>query len=534
MKLRLIIRVLGALLCLLGGVMLIPGIIALAMGEEDVFAHGVSAAVSAALGVIILLTVRRRSEREEPGVRDGFLIVTLAWAVACLAGALPYYLYARLPHLVNADAIHQASARPEEPFEPPDCGAARPRGLGSEFCSYTNSLFESVSGFTTTGATILTHGLWRTPHRRDGLPHGLLFWRALTHWLGGMGIIVLGIAILPLLGVGGMQLFKAEVPGPVKDKLSPRVTETAKVLWGVYFLLTLGEVLLLLPSGMGVYQAVTHAFATLATGGFSPLATSVAGFHSAYVDGIITLFMFLAGVNFTLHVAVLGRREPLAFLRDEEFRFYSLIIGVLLLGVIVSLSLSAYHGWSGGNIVRHGAFQVVSIVTTTGFVSTDFEKWTAAAPLAAFLLLVAMFTGGCAGSTGGGMKAIRLYLLSKAGVRELKQLAHPRAVLPLRYNGRVVGEDILRAVAGFFVLYLFLFMIAAITIATMGYDLVSSLSASIACVGNIGPGWGAVGAADSYHHFPDPAKWILSFCMLAGRLEIYTVLLLLVPWFWKR
>ncbi len=534
MKLRLVLRTLGALLCLLGVLMLVPAAMALAFGEEDLLAHLVAAGVSGVIGVIILLSVRRRQRREDPGVRDGFLIVTLGWAVACLAGALPYYFYAQLPHALHAEAIKTAGATPEHTFEPPDCSGDKPRGLGSEFCSYTNATFEAVSGFTTTGATVITHGLWTTVRKRDGLPHGLLFWRSLTHWLGGMGIIVLGIAILPLLGIGGMQLFKAEVPGPTKDKLSPRVTETAKVLWAVYFLLTLGEVLLLLPTGMGLFQATNHAFATLATGGFSTLAASVEGFHSAYVDGVITVFMILAGVNFTLHIAWMSRRDPWAIFRDEEFRFYLGVIVVLTVGVTVSLLVRGFGGWSVGTAIRHASFQVASIVTTTGFASTDFELWAGVAPFAAFLILVAMFTGGCAGSTGGGMKAIRLYLLTKAGVRELKQLVHPRAVLPLRYNGRVVGEDILRAVSGFFVLYLVLFMAAAIALSAMGYDFMSSLSASIACVGNIGPGWGAVGAADNYHHFPLAAKWILSFSMLAGRLEIYTVLLLFVPWFWKR
>jgi len=306
------------------------------------------------------------------------------------------------------------------------------------------------------------------------------------------------------------------------------------VLWAVYFLITMGEVLLLLPSGMGVYQAVNHAFATLATGGFSTLSTSVAGFQSAYVEGVITLFMVLAGVNFTLHVAWISRRDPLAFLRDHEFRFYGVILLLMFVGVTGSLLASSSLGWGVGTAARHAAFQVASIVTTTGFCSTDFEVWEAAAPFAAFLLLIAMFTGGCAGSTGGGMKMIRLLLIFRAGVRELKQLIHPRAVLPLRYGERVVPEDVMRGIAGFFVLYLFLFVVAATAIAVLGYDMKSSLSASIACVGNIGPGFGAVGAADNYNHFPALGKWLLMVCMLAGRLEIYTVLILLVPWFWRR
>lgn len=317
MRVGVVLRALGALLCLLGVLMLAPGFMALAYGEEDAFAHFMAAVVSGAAGLILLLVVKRPARKRDVSIREGILVVSLGWSVACLAGALPYFFYAQLPHVINADAVKGSSAVVTEKPKPPRCGGPRgDTGLGRELCSFTNCYFESASGFTTTGATILEKGLWRTPARRDGLPHGLLFWRSLTHWLGGMGIIVLGIAILPLLGIGGMQMFKAEVPGPVKDKLSPRVTETAKVLWAVYFLLTIGEVLLLLPSGMGVYQAVNHAFATLATGGFSTLASSVQGFNSAYVEGIITLFMFAAGVNFTLHIAWMSRRDPLAFLRD--------------------------------------------------------------------------------------------------------------------------------------------------------------------------------------------------------------------------
>ncbi len=537
MSVRVVLRALGALLCLLGVLMLAPAFMALAYGEEDAFAHFMAAAASGVVGAALLLVVKRPPVKRDVSIRDGILIVSFGWSVACLAGALPYFFYAQLPHVWNAEAVKRSSAVVAENPTPPRCGGAKGQGdtgLGREFCSFTNCYFESASGFTTTGATILEKGLWRTPHRRDGLPHGLLFWRSLTHWLGGMGIIVLGIAILPLLGIGGMQMFKAEVPGPVKDKLSPRVTETAKVLWAVYFLLTIGQVLLLLPSGMGVYQAVNHAFATLATGGFSTLASSVQGFDSVYVESVITLFMFAAGVNFTLHIAWMSRRDPLAFLRDGEFRTYGLVTLVLLTGVTLSLVASDGLGWGVGRSVRYASFQVVSIVTTTGFASTNFELWEGVAPFAAFLLLVAMFTGGCAGSTGGGMKMMRLLLVLKAGLRELKQLIHPRAVLPLRYNDRVVGEDIGRGVMGFVVLYMALFVVAATVISLLGYDMKSSLGASIACIGNIGPGWGAVGAADNYNHFPAVGKWVLVFCMLAGRLEIYTVLLLLVPWFWRR
>jgi len=535
MSLRVVLRALGALLCLLGVLMLAPAFMALAYGEEDAFAHLMAALVSGAVGFFLLVVVKRPAVKRDVSIREGILIVSLGWSVACLAGALPYFFYAQLPHVWNADAVKASSAVPADRPTSPRCdGPSGPTGLGRELCSFTNCYFESASGFTTTGATILEKGLWRTPERRDGLPHGLLFWRSMTHWLGGMGIIVLGIAILPLLGIGGMQMFKAEVPGPVKDKLSPRVTETAKVLWAVYFLLTIGEVLLLLPSGMGVYQAVNHSFATLATGGFSTLAASVQGFDSAYVEGVVTVFMFAAGVNFTLHIAWMSRREPLAFVRDGEFRTYALVTGVLFAGVTLSLVASDSLGWGVGRSVRYASFQVVSIVTTTGFVSTDFEVWEGLAPFAAFLLLVAMFTGGSAGSTGGGMKMIRLLLVLKAGVRELKQLIHPRAILPLRYNDRVVGEDIGRAIMGFVVLYMALFVAAAVAISLLGYDMKSSLGASIACVGNIGPGWGDVGAADHYNHFPAVGKWVLIFCMVAGRLEIYTVLLLLVPWFWRR
>ncbi|PKN41055.1 MAG: potassium transporter [Deltaproteobacteria bacterium HGW-Deltaproteobacteria-18] len=414
--------------------------------------------------------------------REGMVIVSLGWAACAFFGALPF-------------------------------------ALGG-FPSFTDAFFESVSGFTTTGASILTN--------IEALPKGLLFWRSLTHWLGGMGIIVLTIAILPFLGVGGMQLYKAEVPGPVADKLQPRIKDTAMSLWKVYVFFTVAQVMLLMFGGMDLFESICHAFGTMATGGFSTRNTSIAAYDSAYIDGVITFFMLVAGVNFALHFQ-LFRGRPLAIWRDPEFRFFAIFFLLLTAVVTFSIHNSSYSSWP--EALRFGSFQVASILTTTGYATADYELWL---PLSQGVLLLCMFIGGCAGSTAGGIKCMRVMLLFKHAYRELFRLVHPRAVLPLKFGPKLVKEEVLTSIWGFFVLFIVLFVLSGLALAAMGVDVLTSFAAVVACIGNIGPGLGEVGPVDNYAAIPTLGKWVLSFCMLLGRLEIYTVLVLFVPEFWRK
>jgi trk system potassium uptake protein TrkH len=441
-----------------------------------------SLSLSTSFGLLLILLCRSK-QPITLSHREGMAIVTLSWIGAGLFGSLPFHLSGLFPSFV-------------------DC------------------VFETMSGFTTTGASILGD--------IERLPPGLLMWRSLTHWLGGMGIILLSLAVLPFLGVGGMQLYKAEVPGPTPDKLRPRIKDTAILLWKVYLFLSLTETLLLLLGGMDFFNALCHTFGTMATGGFSPKNASIGHYSSLYIQMVITLFMFLAGTNFALHFRMLQGR-PGAYLQNSEFRFY--LGAVLAVTLCIGLSLWGPVYDSIAESLRYGVFQAVSILTTTGYVTADYEQWT---PLAQVLLLLGMFLGGCAGSTGGGIKCMRMMLLSKQATRELKRLVHPRAVLPIKLGGKIVPEEVISGIWGFFLLYLGLTGISAILLALLGVDVLTSFAAAIACIGNIGPGLGQVGPADNYAAIPDLGKWLLTFCMLLGRLEIYTVIILLFTGFWRK
>ena len=444
-------------------------------------------AVSLAAGLAVsglLFYLGRNGKASDLGPREAFVVVSLSWVLCSAIGALPFYLNGSVP-------------------------------------TYTDAYFEAMSGFTTTGASVLTD--------IQSNPRGILFWRSLTHWLGGMGIIVLSLAILPFLGVGGMQLFKAEVPGPVPEKLTPRIQQTAVVLWAVYVLMSAAETILLMFAGMDLFDALTHTFGTMATGGFSPRNLSVGYYQSPAVDWIITAFMFLAGANFTLHYFAL-RGKLSVFWKDDEFRFYTWVTLFSTLTITAALMLGNHYA-SIGQAVRYSAFQVVSILTTTGFVTADFEKWPAYTQL---LLVVLMFVGGCAGSTGGGMKNIRVLLLGKQAAIELKRLLHPRAVLVPRVGGKVVERDAVSSVGVFFVVYMGIFVGASLVMAALGLDIVSALTSVAATLGNIGPGLGVVGPMDNFAGVPQAGKWVLSLCMLLGRLELFTVLMLFVPGTWKR
>ncbi|MDZ7743023.1 MAG: potassium transporter TrkG [Bacteroidota bacterium] len=376
-----------------------------------------------------------------------------------------------------------------------------------------------MSGFTTTGASILTD--------IESVPRGILFWRSLTHWIGGMGIIVLSVAILPVLGIGGMQLFVAEMPGIQPDKLHPRITQTAKRLWGVYLLLTVAETLLLLGGGMDLFNALCHTFGTVATGGFSTQNASIAN-YSPFIQYVIIIFMILAGTNFTLHYFALHGRFGRVW-KNEEFRKYIYLFFIVTAILTVSLILLRHEEFELA--FRESLFQVVSIVTTTGYVSADYLLWPGILWMVIFLL---MFVGGSAGSTGGGIKVVRQLLLFKNSGMELKRLVHPNALIPVRLNGKAVNQEIIFKVMAFFLIYIIIFALGTLVMSMLGLDFETAIGASVATLGNIGPGIGDVGPTGNYAAIPLFGKWFLSFLMLLGRLELFTVLIILTPAFWKK
>lgn len=414
--------------------------------------------------------------------KEGYVVVTASWILISLFGSLPFFLSGYFP-------------------------------------SFTDAFFETISGFTTTGASILTD--------IESLPKGLLFWRSLTHWIGGMGIIVLSLAILPLLGIGGMQLFVAESPGPTFDKIHPKVKETAKLLWAIYLLFTIIETVLLMVGNMPFFDAICHAFGTMATGGFSTQNNSIAG-YSAYIQYVIILFMILAGTNFSLHFYLLSGRPKLAW-RNDEFKFYLIII--LAATVLISLGLYFRLDLNSEKAFRDALFQVVSIITTTGFITSNYLLWPTSFWIILFLLF---FVGGSAGSTGGGVKVTRVLLLVKNSLLELKRLMHPNAIIPVRLNNKPVPQNIVFVVMSFFLMYLTIFAFGVAILAELGVDFVTAIGASASSLGNIGPALGKVGAIENYSILPQSAKWVLSFLMLLGRLELFTVLIVLSPTFWRK
>jgi trk system potassium uptake protein TrkH len=478
MKFRPIFHIQGLLLVFIGTFMLFPALFSWYYGEDDLKHILISAGITIGVGLVLWRTLRFKGELK---IRESFAIVSMGWLSAALFGALPFYLSGYIP-------------------------------------SFTDAFFETMSGFTTTGASILTD--------IESLPHGLLFWRSLTHWLGGMGIIVLSLAILPLLGIGGMQLFKAEIPGPVADKLTPRIQQTAKLLWMVYVIVSGAETVLLLLGGMDLFDALCHTFGTMATGGFSTKNASIAHFGS-YVQYVIIFFMILAGTNFSLHYNGL-RGRVLTYWRNEEFRFFMSILLICTALLTLDNLLSVYPDLT--DAIRNSLFQAVSILTTTGYVTADYEKWSAAGQ---FLMLFLMFIGGSAGSTGGSIKVLRIMIVLKHGYAELRRLIHPHAVIPVRVNGHAISANVVNNIFGFIFLYFSILVTVTFIMTLLGLDLVSGFASAAATLGNIGPALGTIGPTDNYAHIPLIGKWILTFCMLAGRLELYTVLLLLTREFWK-
>lgn len=613
MNYRLVIKVLGSLLIIEGFFLLISLIVSLFYGETDVYSFIVSTSITLLTGGVIALLTRKVSG--DIGRREGYIIVSLVWIVFSFFGSLPFYIGGFIP-------------------------------------SYTDAFFETMSGFTTTGASILNN--------IESLPHGILFWRSLTQWIGGMGIIVLSLAILPMLGIGGMQLFVAEVPGPTPDKLHPRIKETAKRLWGIYVIFTVAETILLLIGGMSFFDAINHSFTTMATGGYSTKQASIAFFDSAYIQYIIILFMFFAGTNFTLSYFALKLRFK-SIIQNEEFRYYfGFVLGfTVLIGVVLYINdrqstQRAFHTIeetlpivrksfnkiekpfktieeallseeefkvtkenlpelaksylaidefrkirkqfdtleASFDIVersielhdspkiktefqkindafirieqsplteefmiiehslhrienafqtiersqtfeksfRDALFQVVSLMTTTGYATADYLMWV---PFLSVVAFVVMFFGGSAGSTGGGIKIVRIVLLLKNSALEFKRLIHPNAVIPVRLNHHAVDRSVIMNVLAFVVFYMITFIVGTVIMSVLGLDLNTSMGAVIACLGNIGPGIGDVGPSSNFAFIPDAGKWFLSFFMLIGRLELFTVLILFSRAFWK-
>lgn len=483
MHLPVIFKVLSLLSAIVSLSMVLPLGWSLWDGSSD----GKAFLLSISAGLIfsaVLFMAGKNADYNDIGVKDGFLVVSLSWIFASLIGALPFYISGTIP-------------------------------------TFAGAFFESVSGFTTTGASVLSD--------IEAVPRGILFWRSLTHWLGGMGIIVLSLAILPFLGVGGMELFKAEVPGPIPEKITPRIQQTALYLWGVYAFLTVAETVLLLLGGMNFFESLTHTFGTVATGGFSPLNRSVGQYGSAYFDWIITVFMFLSGINFVLHYRLLrGHFRPLA--RDDEFRTYLWIV-LFCIAVISADLLFRGNYDSIAEALRYSAFQVVSIITTTGFATADFELWPSFTQL---ILLLLMFAGACAGSTGGGMKILRLLILSRHTRAELKRVLHPHAVISVKVGGKVIDTRIQSSVTSFLILYVAVFIAGVFFMTSLGMDMESAMSGVAASLGNVGPGLGSLGPMDNYSAVPEAGKWLFSLLMLMGRLELYTVLLLFFPGTWRK
>jgi len=425
----------------------------------------------------------RKQQNKELRSKDGYLVVTLGWLLMSFFGSLPYVLSGAIP-------------------------------------TYPDAFFESISGFTTTGATILTD--------IEALPKDILFWRSLTQWIGGMGIIVLAVAILPILGIGGMQLFIAEAPGVTPDKLKPRIRDTAKRLWIIYIGLTLIETALLMFGGMSFYEAINHGLTTMATGGFSPKNASIAFYDSAYLQYVITIFMFLAGTSFSLtYFASKGALDKVW--QNEEFRYY--LFSVLIIIFITSVGIYAFSDLGIEQSFRDAAFQVVSVISTTGYITADYTAW---APLLTVIFFLLMFVGGSAGSTAGGVKIVRHMVLLKNSILEMKRQVHPSAIIPVRVNGKAVTQDITFNVLAFFIIYVTVFAIGSVVMALIGVDFLTAIGAVATSLGNVGPGLGTVGPVDNFAGIPAAGKWFLSLLMLLGRLELFTVLILLTPYFWNR
>ncbi|GAB4389883.1 MAG: TrkH family potassium uptake protein [Thermodesulfovibrionales bacterium] len=482
MNLLLIFNIIGTVLIIISFFMALPVAVSVMDGGRDLLSLAASAGATLVAGGA-LSAITRGSRRDEIKHRDVFGVVTFAWLAASLFGALPF-------------------------------------ALSGSVELFTDAYFEAMAGFTTTGATVIADV--------ESLSMGVLFWRSLTQWLGGMGIILFAIAILPFIGTGGMQLFKAEAPELTVDRLRPRIIDTAKALWYIYAALTAAAFGLYMWGGMGAFDAVCHAFTTLATGGFSTKNTSLAYYQSPFIDAVATVFMFLAGVNYAIYFYTL-KGDIFRFWRSSEFRFY-LTITAGAIALITAANYGSVYPTLAGSL-RYSAFQVVSVMTTTGYATADYEFWV---PFSVILLAFLMFFGGMIGSTGGGMKQVRVLLMLKQSYRELYQLIHPHAVTTVKLDGRPIQKELLGSIWGFLFLFLFILVVSTLGMTALGLDMVTASSTVLSAMSNVGPALGEAGPAENYSGIPAAGKWILVFCMLAGRLEIYTVIILFVPRFWKK
>ncbi|NKQ38052.1 MAG: TrkH family potassium uptake protein [Methanosarcinales archaeon] len=477
MSFKIVFNALGNLLIFIGITMLAPLIVAIHY-QEPLHSFIISIILTWIVG--ITLSIKYKSD-EEWKRKDGFAIVAIGWLVAAIFGAIPFLF---------------------------------------EGISPMNALFESMSGFTTTGATALSD--------IEAHTKSLLFWRSMTQWIGGMGIIMLFIAILPKLGVAGRQLFRAEAPGPTEDKIKPRIRDTAKTLWKVYVSFSVLLFALLYLAGMNFYDALVHTFTTMSCGGFSPHATSIVAFNSPLIEWILIIFMFIAGANFALYYRMLYV-NPNSLIKDDEYKFYISLIfiaTILLTGILViDMNIPFFDS------VRYSAFQIISIVTTTGFASTDFNLWSYPSKM---ILLAVMFIGGCAGSTAGGIKVVRIHLLLKYARRDVFKLLHPRAIRPIKFNEKIVPDEIMQAIISFILIYLLIFSLSSVLLSMMGLDLISAITASIVTIGNIGPGFGIVGPMENFSVVPLFGRLLLILNMWIGRLEVFTVIILFMPEFWKK
>ena len=489
MNIKTILNILAAMLGLTGVTMLLPALIAWGYNEPDLVGHLKSSAICVLIGLPVWFFTRKNRSLNN---KDGFAIVTLAWLLVALAGAQPFYLTGAIPN-------------------------------------FTDAWFESMSGVTTTGATIIGN-IETLPNLVNGiesLPHGVLFWRSFIQWIGGMGIIVFTIAILPLLGVGGVQLFKAEVPGPVADKIRPRINQTAKILWMVYVGFTILQVLLLGLAGMPWFDSVCHAFTTMPTGGFSTQNASIAAYSNPLIHYIIIFFMFVAGVNFTLHFrAITGNYK--VHLKDYEFRVYLSIICIATLLIFFNIS-SANSDWSHNSFLI-SLFESLAMLTGTGYANADYELWPF---FSQHILLIIMFFGAMGGSTSGGMKITRIILLIKYAATETRRMLHARAIIPIRIGDRFISDEVIRNTLGFSLIYLSIFVLTAFVLTAFNLDLLSAIGASASAIGNVGPAFGAFGPTDNYALLHPIGKWMLTICMLLGRLEIFTIMVLFSRTFWK-
>ena len=480
-----VLSTVGAALLFLAVAMLVPLFVGMAYGEEEIFFPWLfSIGIISSIGFVFFWFFRV-PEKSALTQREGIAIVAFTWLSISMAGALPFIFSSSLP--------------------------------------VTEAFFESVSGFTTTGFTSF----------RDvqSQPYAILFWRSFMQWLGGMGIIVISIAIFPFLGVGGgMQLFKTELSNPTGDKVRPRLQDTARTLWKVYLLLTAAEIVLLMVGGMNLFDSVCHSFSTVATGGFSTKNTSIAYFNSVYIENVIMVFMFLSGISFALFYYMFAKKEYWVLWRNPETRFYFIVVAILSLLIFIPLMVTNTFQSVWANL-RYSFFQLISLITTSGFTIADYTEWPI---LPQAVLFISMFMGACAGSTTGGIKMYRIMLYGKFCYSQLFQLIHSRAVHQVKVNGKVIPPQLIHNTLGFLGLYLFVCIVGIVILSAMNVDLITSAAAVISCVGNGGSTFGGVGSSETLTGLPTAGKWVLSVCMLIGRLEIYTFLLLLVPAFWRK